>query len=192
MRPNPVLVDANVWVSRTLRDWICLIYLENPGLFQACWTEDILAETLKAVRRMYPKLDGQQVRWVRHGIVGTFPHGEIADFVIEDGDLSVDEYDGHVLAAARGGGVAYLVTNDRPLLSQSDEVKDQFPFEIMAADDFLVLVDDASPEAVRGATERNLAHHLEKGPEVDLPLDLRGAGCQEFAERIRRRLQEVL
>lgn len=192
MRPNPVLVDANVWVSRTLRDWIYLIYQENPGLFQACWTEDILAETLKAVRRRYPKLNGEQARWVRRGIVGTFPDGEIADFLVEDGDLSVDKFDGHVLAAARGGGVAYLVTDDGPLLSQPDEVKDQLEFEIMSADDFLVLVDDASPEAVRCATEKNIRYHLQKGPEVDLPLHLKLAQCHGFAERVRRRLLEIL
>lgn len=53
-----VLVDANVWVSRCLRDWVCALYVHSNAMFTVVWTEDILAETLHAVRRLYPNLEG--------------------------------------------------------------------------------------------------------------------------------------
>ena len=41
---NRVLLDANIWYSRTLTDWFFLIYLdsERPP-FLILWSEDILA-----------------------------------------------------------------------------------------------------------------------------------------------------
>ncbi|BDZ61537.1 hypothetical protein GCM10025873_13280 [Demequina sediminis] len=52
--PTRVLLDANVLMSRTLRDAIFLIQIESPGMFATCWTEDILAETLYHLRRRNP------------------------------------------------------------------------------------------------------------------------------------------
>jgi len=49
-----VLLDANVLVSRTLRDWVLLLQARAGGMFATCWTEDILAETIHAVRRRNP------------------------------------------------------------------------------------------------------------------------------------------
>jgi hypothetical protein len=36
-----VLLDANILYSRTLRDWIALLQVKAPGLFNVTWTEDI-------------------------------------------------------------------------------------------------------------------------------------------------------
>ena len=45
-----VFVDANVWYSRTRRDWLGMLYTvpEVPA-FQVHWTEDVLAELLREV-----------------------------------------------------------------------------------------------------------------------------------------------
>ncbi len=47
-----VLVDANVWYSRTLRDWIGMLYTTpDAPPFLVHWTEDIMAELLYHLRK---------------------------------------------------------------------------------------------------------------------------------------------
>ena len=52
---NRVLLDANIWYSRTLTDWFFLIYLssERPP-FLILWSEDILAEAHYHLRKTIP------------------------------------------------------------------------------------------------------------------------------------------
>ena len=57
--PHGVFVDANVLYSRTLRDWLGLLYtLPEYPLFQVYWSEDVLAETLYNLRRSHPEWPG--------------------------------------------------------------------------------------------------------------------------------------
>lgn len=53
--PHGVLVDANVLYSKTLGDWLGLLYTipEIPP-FQVFWTEDVLAEAIYHLRRNHP------------------------------------------------------------------------------------------------------------------------------------------
>lgn len=56
-----VLADANILYSRTIRNWLCLLYLRGGhDMFQILWTEDIMAETLYR-RRNNPFLSDDQV-----------------------------------------------------------------------------------------------------------------------------------
>src|SRR5690625_615446 len=76
-----VLVDANVLSSRVLRDWLLQLCLETKGeIFDVRWTEDILAEAIKSIRRRHPEISGGYISSVRDKIVEVLPHGRIVDF----------------------------------------------------------------------------------------------------------------
>lgn len=78
-----VFVDANVFVSRTLRDWICLLRAEIPAMFQLHTTEDVLAEALYTLRRNRKDADGGETVHIRQAIL------ESIDEVLADFDGSV-------------------------------------------------------------------------------------------------------
>ena len=62
-------------------------------------------------------------------------------------------------------------------------------YEVMSPDEFLVLVDDSSPQLV--ATEMAQYWFARRG-EADVPGQLRSAGCRRFAERVRRQLVQQM
>jgi hypothetical protein len=181
-----VLVDANVWVSRTLRDWVCLLHIHGHGMFTALWTEDILAETLHAVRRLYPDLAGGKIAHVRESIVGTFPDGRVRDFEIDTGQPIPDPFDRHVHAAAIAGEVDLLITdNVEDLRPACPADRDSLPYEVYTADEFFMLIADCQPSVVRDVIRDQIEYFLEQGIEPNLPAALRRAGTPRFAERVR-------
>lgn len=180
-----VLVDANVLVSRTLRDWLLLLQIEAPGMFATCWTEDILAETVHGIRRRNRHADGGAITQVADTLRATMSE-RIDGFAVESFPALNDSDDLHVHAAALAGGVNMLLTNDTDFLQLSREVLDELPYEVIDADSFLVLVDDSSPKAVDEVMHKQWTYWRSKDPASDLPQRLRDAGCPEFAERLWR------
>ncbi|MFD7843458.1 hypothetical protein ACFV4K_11060 [Nocardia sp. NPDC059764] len=72
-RVQRVLVDANILYSRTLRDWLSLLYLRGGhGMFQVFWTEDIMAETLYWLRKNNPHFSEAQIGGIRRLTIATF------------------------------------------------------------------------------------------------------------------------
>ncbi|MDN5976257.1 PIN domain-containing protein [Acidipropionibacterium jensenii] len=181
-----VLVDANVWVSRNLRDWFCALYVHSSAMFTVVWTEDILAETLHAVRQLYPDLEGEKIAHVRESIVGVFPDGQIRDFAVEADRPIQDPYDKHVHAAAVAGGADILVTNNiKDLRPARQEDQDELSYEVHTADEFFMLVADSQPGVVRDAIRDQISYFLRRGTEPNLPTGLKRAGAPDFAERVR-------
>lgn len=187
--PLDVLVDANVLFSRTLRDWVLLIHLEtDPPMYRLYWTEDILAEVVSSLRECYPMHDAAQIGGVRTRIVQSLPDGEIADFVIDTNRTYRDPKDAHVHSAALHGNVNILLTNNVKDL-RADEL-DELPYEVLTADQFLILVDDSSPTIVRQVTRQQFDYFRTRREAFSLPAALERAGAPEFAERVRQHLQD--
>ena len=68
-----VFVDANVWYSRTLRDWVGRLYtLPETPPFEVRWTEDVMAEVLYSLRRKHPAWDGGRITRIRDLLQSTF------------------------------------------------------------------------------------------------------------------------
>ena len=174
---HAVFVDSNVLYSRTLRDWLGLIYLEEPQPYAVFWTEDVVAEFLYHLRRDHPTWGGRRISSIRDHFCGTFENGRVADFdtttlVLPDPD------DVHVHSAAVACDADILLTAN---------VKDfpgDLPYDVMTADEFFVLVDDSAPMAVHGATKRQAAYWGRKPGGADLPRGLTAAGCPRFADRV--------
>lgn len=108
-----VFVDANVWFSRTLRDWIGMFYTTpDAAPFEIRWTEDVLAEVLYHLRRTHPEWDGARITRVRDLIADTFENGRVDDFVIGSDYKGKDGLDAHVHAAAVACGADILLTTN--------------------------------------------------------------------------------
>ncbi|MGC4175663.1 MAG: PIN domain-containing protein [Demequina sp.] len=180
-----MLVDANVLASRTLRDWILMLQVQASGMFTTCWTEDILAETIHAMRKRNPAVAGSSITQVADTMRQVMGERIDAFEVIAFPDIR-DEFDLHVHAAAIAGGVDMLVTLDSDFLELPTGVADELPYEILSPDSFLVLVDDSGPEHVREVLSQQWEYWRRRDPSTDLPQRLRNANCPEFAERVYR------
>ncbi|WP_062460736.1 PIN domain-containing protein [Demequina soli] len=178
-----VLLDANILVSRTLRDAILIAQVEQPGMFSTCWTEDILAEALYHVRRSNPGLNGTVVARLRDLLAASMSE-RISDYPIVPLQGLTDADDLHVHAAAVAGGVDLLVTDDRDFLELPESIVDRLPYDILSADDFLMLADDSAPAGVHRMVARQWEYWRGKDPASDLPGRFRSAGCHRFAERV--------
>lgn len=180
-----VLPDANVWYSKTLRDWLLLIDVTG-GPYQTCWTEDIVAETLYHLRRRHPEWDGAQIADVRDKIARAAEGGRIDDFTVTNAFPGPDRLDRHVDAAARAGGIGIVVTADGGFSAPG--VADLLPYEVLSPDEFFVLVDESSPTVVREVAWCQQGFYVARRGRADLRGALRAAGCPEFGERVAQHL----
>ncbi|HEY5881768.1 MAG TPA: PIN domain-containing protein [Nakamurella sp.] len=185
-----VLVDANVLYSRTLRDWLALLYLESDSLFSVYWTEDILAETLYHLRRDHHDWPGHKTRAVGDKIRAVFEGGRVEDFVPDGSFVGPDPHDQHVHAAALACGAGILLTADSGF-STSAASDAESPYELYVPDDFFVLVDDSAPETVRAVVSTQQRYWLTRQGRAKLPQALISAGCRGFADRVRSHLQDI-
>lgn len=185
-----VLVDANILYSRTLRDWLSLLYLRGGhGMFRVFWTEDVMAETLYWRRKRNPLLDEEQVGGIRRRIAETFGDGSLITGYRIDKTISYpDLYDAHVHCAAVHAGVDIVLTAN---IDDFDfEEFDDLPYEVYGADEFFQLVDDSKPELVRCVVKEQLAYWVPRGGKA-LPQALRDAAAPDFADRVRQYLQAI-
>lgn len=184
--PTSVFIDANVWYSRTRRDWLGLLYvLPEVPPFQVYWTEDVLAEVLHSLRKAHPDWDGGRLTGIRDQLAGTFEAGRVDDFVIDGTYRGRDPHDAHVHAAALACRAEMLVTCN--ILDFQWDENDSL-YDVIHPDDFLVLVDDVVPGLVMEVAERMNKYWFERRGESHLPRQLRRAECPQFAERVRQHL----
>lgn len=187
-RGTNVLVDANVLYSRTLRDWLALLYLRSgQSMFEVMWTDDIMAEFQYHLRKKHPLLDDAQCGGVRRNLERTFASGGIRGFTIDPDGHYPDVGDAHVHCAAVHGQADILLTEDAKGFPHSDDL----PYEIYTCDEFFVLIDDSDPRLVRTVTEEQLRYHHAKGSGNSLPARLNAADAPNFAERVRSHLQHI-
>lgn len=191
--PTKVLVDANVLYSRTLRDWLCLLYIEAESLYSIHWTEDILAEAVYHLRRNHPGWPGRTIALIHDRIREVFEGGRVDDFIDDLSYQGKDLNDRHVHAAAVTCQANILLTDDAGFAGRRTNGVEpaELPYEIYKPDQFFVLVDDASPELVRRVTAEQQKYWISKSGGANLPKALREAGCVDFAERVRQHLQTL-
>ncbi|WP_026455043.1 PIN domain-containing protein [Saccharomonospora iraqiensis] len=181
-----VLVDANVLFSRTLRDWLALIYLSPRGqLYTVHWTEDILAEVLYRLRRRHPDWNGQKTNAIRRRIAETFEGGRVEDFVVDGSFQGSDPDDRHVHAAALACAADIVLTGDDGFVGEGVDA-DLLPYEVLSPDAFFVLADDSAPEIVAEVTRDQTRYWYGRHGRAPLAQQLEAAGCPEFARRVQK------
>ncbi|MFJ7621387.1 MAG: putative nucleic acid-binding protein [Rhodococcus sp. (in: high G+C Gram-positive bacteria)] len=185
-----VLPDANIFYSRTLRDWICLFANRSGApLFHLHWTEDVLAELLYHLRKRYPTYADEQIGGVRDRIIQVAPHGRIAGYEIVSDLEYTDEYDAHLHAAAEHGMIQYVVTHDDDFHKFAVSNDEHLGYEVYTADEFFMLVHRDSIATVREALLAQIAYHRARGKPFNLAARLDTAGAPNFAAVIRDMMQ---
>ncbi|WUJ72784.1 PIN domain-containing protein [Kribbella soli] len=149
--PFIVVYDANVLYPNSLRD--LLIRVAQAGLVRARWTEQILDETFRNLKKNRPDLDPAKVDRTRGLMNRAIRDVLVTDYepLIEALDLP-DADDRHVLAAAIKANAQVIVT---------ENTKD-FPAEKLAswnveaqgADDFVLDLIDLNQQAVYAQVQR--------------------------------------
>jgi predicted nucleic acid-binding protein len=185
-----VFVDANVWFSRTLRDWFGMLYTtpDSPP-FVAHWTEDVLAEVIHHLRKEHQYWPGSRIAAIRDQMAGTFEAGRVTDFSVDASYLGRDAGDAHVHAAALACQADVLVTfNVRDFAWDANTSR----YEVMHPDDFLVLLDDGDPTLVAEVTSAMCDYWVARSGEADVVQRLLTARCPAFAERVRAHLHRMM
>ena len=93
--------------------------------------------------------------------------------------------------SAIGGQLQIIVTDDRKGLVGLYPNPDDCPYEVHAADDFLLLVADSAPELIDRVIEHQFSYYLGAGKHFNLAPKLVSAGCPNFADCVRSRMQHI-
>lgn len=190
-RPR-IFIDADVIFSKTLRDWVGLLYTcecaQEPP-FDVHWSDDVLAEAINNLRNEHPDWSGGQIARVREIVSGTFEVGRVRDFEVATSDFrGNDPGDAHVHAAAVACDAGYLVTrNIADFLPTGED--DDLPYEVITPDMFFSLVAESHPEVVTHVIREQIAYRNQRGEDVDLCRALEHAGCPTFAKEVLAQLQ---
>ena len=177
-----VFVDANIFFSKTLTDWLFLLRNETGSMFQVHTSEDVCAEVIYGMRRKCPAAPGdftrRRIELIRENV----------DEVIRDypGDAPFtgdDPDDYHVHAAATAGRANIVLTANKA--SDITAVPDEEHYEVMHPDDFFLLVCESSRRCVPRVIETQIEHWKHDARRMQLDEMLEGAGCPQFALTVR-------
>lgn len=186
-----VVLDTNVLLSKTLRDWIFLTCLETRNQFyQVYVSQGILDEFGYHWRKNNPQCsDGVRQNYVEQVM-------KSVTGLVEGFDVSMpvgypDEHDAHVHSAAVAAEADALITNDSRLIkfAQSPEGECTLPYDTMKADDFLVQVAEfIDPQALDRVYLMQEKYLERRDPQATVPQELQKAQAPQFA----RYLQTVV
>lgn len=140
-----VLFDACVLYPAPVRD--LLLRIANAGIVRARWSDRILDECFKSIRRQRPELDPTSLERTRRLMCEAVPDCLVAGYEhLEKGLELPDPDDHHVLAAAiRANAQAIVTFNIRHF---PDHVLARYDIETKHPDEFILDSIDIAPGAV--------------------------------------------
>ena len=179
-----VLVDANIFYSKVLTDWLFFIHAYMDTSFTLICTEDILAETRYHLRKRYPSASSATVNHRISKIKMCID--ELVEFqghntgVPDVGDL-------HVHAAAVDGQVDVLLTHN---------TKDFPPprhYEVLTPDIFFmeVATDAQNTNQLTEIIKLQVDYMRQKGKSHRLDIYLERAGCPNFSRYIHNLMGKI-
>ncbi|MFT4044892.1 MAG: PIN domain-containing protein [Gordonia sp. (in: high G+C Gram-positive bacteria)] len=186
-----VLVDANVWYSRTLTDWVSKLSAFS-GMYTVLWTEDVLAEARYHLRKDKPDVGDGPLTTRFDRIRDLFPEGRVSGYEITDKEHP-DRHDWHVVSAAISAKADYLLTSDKKFMDlQNHSAVDTWCFEVHNPDTFFDLVHESSSQLVKAVTRDEFNYWI-LGRRSDRSLSdmLHRAGAPEFAQRVGEYVREL-
>lgn len=141
-----VIYDANVLYPNTLRDLLIRI-AQQPHLVQAKWTDEILDEMLRNLRKNHPDISEEKADRLRELMNSAVRDCLVTGYqpLIETLDLP-DPDDRHVLAAAIKVNAQLIVTRNRKDFPPGKLA--QWGIRPKAPDDFVRDTMDLDPQAV--------------------------------------------
>jgi predicted nucleic acid-binding protein len=121
MQRFTVVLDACVLVPVTAAD--TLLRLAEREMYRPVWSEGILVEAKRAVARLHPEIEEEQVEYRFACMNKAFEDASISGWESLEGSIVLpDEDDRHIVACALIAGADAIVTNN---------VRD-FPHEVLA------------------------------------------------------------
>jgi predicted nucleic acid-binding protein len=133
--PFITLYDTDVLFPNAQRD--LLIRIGMSGLVQAKWTEKIIKDLGRALRRAYPEMPEARLERLKVLIYESVPDCLVSDYEPLIDSLKLpDPDDRHVLAAAIKAGAQVIVTNNLRHFPADD--LSPWNMEARAADDFVL------------------------------------------------------
>jgi predicted nucleic acid-binding protein len=183
--PHRVFVDSNVFVSRTIRDWLFLLRQETDGMFQTHSTVDVIAESVRAVRRIRPRLDGAITHELQRRLIHNLDELQTSfDGTIPFAGSDRDDFHVHAAAVASRADIL-LTSNGRDFGDPAT-----LPYDVWTPDEFFVLVDDSAPAHVARVTADQHRYWSAKSSKRDLADALVAADCPRFAARVARHVHD--
>lgn len=139
-------IDANVFYSRTLRDWLFMLRIETKAnVFTLASSWDVISEAASRLRDKHPAARGQLVGQLIEkctmfidDLVTDYPGGAV--------DWIPDEGDWHVHHTAIACSARYLVAEDRGFTDTGSFYK------VLTCDEFFLLINQKDPGAVQRVT----------------------------------------
>lgn len=172
-----VFVDANVFFSKTLTDWLFLLRLRSEGMFQVHSTEDVFAEVVANMRKKKPAAPGRVTRR-RAEILRNNVDEVIEDFPAS-GEMGApftgkDAFDYHVHAAASAARADFVLTcNDASDITQKP---DSECYEVIHPDAFFCLVVRSNSACLLPIVREQLSYWSKKPKFCQLDDALHAAG----------------
>ena len=181
-RVYSVLLDTNILMSKTLRDWVLLLAQEsNYRFFTPYVSTAIMDEFGYHTRRRNPMINDAAIQTWKHQITDSCVS------IIKD--FPVNKPKGYPDTNDQSGGMNALVTNDHELLdyASTEEAQNIQNYETLSADDFLMqLTKYAHPSLFAQVYLVQESYARSKGhTEIDIPRALERAGAGQFARYLR-------
>lgn len=178
-------LDACALVPVSLAD--TLLGAAERGLFRPLWSEDVLGEAERAVKRVHPELSPSRVARRFRVMRQAFPDSSVAGYEAMASGLELpDPDDRHVAAAAALGRADVLVTfnvRDFPAVAMPDGV------EVVHPDEFLLAQVDLHDSECVEVLRQQAASLLRPPVDVhDVLISLGRAGVPKFAHTMSQML----
>jgi predicted nucleic acid-binding protein len=175
------VLDANTLYPFSLRD--TLLRLAELELYTPLWSERILAEMRRNL--VERQITNEQAERIVRAMRGAFEEADVDAAEIErlESAMINDPKDRHVLAAAVAAGSELIVTfnlDDFPV-----EACEPLGVEAIHPDDFLLDLNDVSPDGVRAALVQQAADLNPPWPIDQLLAALEIAGVPRFVAALR-------
>lgn len=174
-----VFVDANIFFSKTLMDWMFLLRYSNEGIFQLHTSEDVIAEVLANMRAKSPMAPGHYTRR-RAELIRLNLDEVVSNFSPTSTFTGKDIHDYHIHAAASSCNADILLTQNHP--SDITQAPEKEYYEILNADQFFTLVVDNNPHSLWAPLKEQLKYH--RNSRKSLSESLANAGCPVFSLRV--------
>lgn len=160
----PAFLDANVLHPAFLR--AALLWYADARLLRPMWSEDVMVEWRRSIKRRYADVTDAQLDQLRHIMDEQFPDAEVTGYqsFVEALELP-DKDDRHVLAAAIVGRCNGIVTAN--LKHFPNDVVNKFGIEVVHPDDFIVNIIDLDESKAIAACKRHREAMSKTCPNVE-------------------------
>lgn len=179
-----VVLDTDVLYPFELRD--TLLLAAEDGLFQARWTDDILAELRSNLVKNGVTSERQATHLIEQMALN-FPEADVPGYRQLIVAMTNDPKDRHVAAAAVAGHAQVIVT--RNLRHFRSSALAPFGIEAQSPDVFLTHLFHLFPVQMMQVLERQVAQRERPPIEIDQVLDILARQVPQFVQLARQRRQ---